>query len=149
MKKEFHFEVTTRWQHGEFENLKSHVSKVNGLDELVISAASEFKGDKQHHNPEDLLLRSLSSCHMMSYFYVCQQHGIELLRYSDQATGTLTLREDNSGAFSKVVLQPIVRLKDESQETLALSLHQKAHELCFIANSVSFLVEIFPTTTSQ
>ncbi len=142
MKKEFLFHVTTAWNYGELPNPKSHLSKVDGRDELVISAAREFKGDDQHHNPEDLLLRALSSCHMMSYFYICQQHDIELLNYTDRATGTLSLREDNSGGFSKVTLNPEVTLKDPSQESLAMSLHKKAHELCFIANSVSFPVII-------
>lgn len=142
MKKEFLFQVTTTWNHGELPNPKSHLSKVDDRDELVISAARDFKGDDKHHNPEDLLLRALSSCHMMSYFYVCQQHDIELLSYTDQATGTLILKEDNSGGFTKVSLNPIITLKDASQESLAMALHEQAHKLCFIANSVSFPVII-------
>lgn len=144
MKKEFSFTVQTQWDKNQFNNPKTHISKVAGKSDLQISAAREFKGEASKHNPEDLLLSALSSCHMMSYFYVCQQHDIEIIDYKDQATGTLELRDDSSGGFSQVQLNPVVTLKDPDQKEIAISLHKKAHELCFIANSVSFEVLINP-----
>ncbi|MGJ8684521.1 MAG: OsmC family protein [Nonlabens sp.] len=142
MKKEFRFEVQTQWQQGQFENPKTHVSIIDGKQEIIVSAAREFKGEATAYNPEDLLLSALSSCHMMSYFYVCQQHGVKIIEYKDCAIGTLELRSDMSGGFSKVVLNPVVTLKDPSQELLAMSLHEQAHKLCFIANSVKFDIDI-------
>ncbi|AGC75200.1 OsmC-like protein [Nonlabens dokdonensis] len=144
MRKQFQFQVLTEWKAGVFQNAKSHTSKIAGKSELEISAASEFKGDASLHNPEDLQLSALSSCHMMSYFYVCRQNRIEILDYHDNAKGTLELKEDSSGGFTQVVLHPIVTLKDASQQELALQLHEKAHQLCFIANSVNFPIKIIP-----
>lgn len=142
MHKKFHFKVQTQWQKGQLENAKSHVAAIASKVDLQISAAHQFKGDATKHNPEDLLLSALSSCHMMSYFYVCQQHGIDLVDYHDNATGILELRSDLSGGFSRVELNPIVTIATGTDKSLAMDLHKKAHELCFIANSVNFEVVI-------
>lgn len=58
---------------------KSHSVQADGKEALAISAAKVFKGDSALYNPEDLLLSSLMSCHMMSYLYVCERAGVELL----------------------------------------------------------------------
>lgn len=120
---------------------KSHTIKIDGKDILAISAAKAFKGDPTLLNPEDLLLSALTSCHMMSYLYVCQQHDIEVLAYEDNSEAILILNADGSGRITKVVLNPVVRIKDESQKKLALQLHSQANKLCFIANSCNFEIE--------
>ncbi|QQU04423.1 OsmC family protein [Myroides odoratus] len=120
---------------------KSHTIKIEGKDILSISAAKAFKGDPTLLNPEDLLLSALTSCHMMSYLYICQQHNIEVLAYEDNSEATLILNADGSGRITKVVLNPIVRIKEESQKELALQLHIQANKLCFIANSCNFEIE--------
>ncbi|MEC4113522.1 OsmC family protein [Myroides pelagicus] len=128
---------------------KSHTIKIEGKDILSISAAKAFKGDPTLLNPEDLLLSALTSCHMMSYLYVCQQHDIEVLAYEDHSEATLVLNDDGSGRIIRVVLNPIVRIKDESQTALALQLHTQANKLCFIANSCNFDVEHYAKCYSQ
>ncbi|MGL4582341.1 MAG: OsmC family protein [Flavobacterium sp.] len=120
---------------------KSHTIKIEGKDILSISAAKAFKGDPTLLNPEDLLLSALTSCHMMSYLYVCQQHDIEVLAYEDNSEATLVLNANGSGRITKVALNPIVHIKDESQKELALQLHIQANKLCFIANSCNFEIE--------
>lgn len=134
--------MQTLWQKGQFENPKSHISIIQGKENINVSAAREFKGEAEKRNPEDLLLSALSSCHMMSYFYVCQQQDIEIIDYKDTAVGTLELRPDSSGGFTAVQLNPKITIKNNDQKSLALSLHDKAHQLCFIANSVNFKVTI-------
>ena len=119
---------------------KSHIVSIEGKPVLNVSAAKAFKGDPQLYNPEDLLLSSLVSCHMMSYLYVCSQNGIEVLEYSDNAEATLEVAPDGSGRFVKVALNPEVKISNSSQIQLALDLHQKANQLCFIANSCNFPV---------
>lgn len=120
---------------------KSHTIKIEGKDILSISAAKAFKGDPTLLNPEDLLLSALTSCHMMSYLYVCQQNNIEVLTYEDNSEATLVLNNDGSGRITKVVLNPIVCIKNTSQKELALQLHTQANKLCFIANSCNFEIE--------
>ncbi|WP_459641348.1 OsmC family protein, partial [Flavobacterium sp. CGRL2] len=78
---------------------KNHQIKIEGKPILNVSAAKAFKGDPSLFNPEDLLLSSLVSCHMMSYLYVCSQNGIEVLEYSDNAEAVLEVSPDGSGRF--------------------------------------------------
>jgi len=110
----------------------------NKTTPLQVSAAKPFRGDDALYNPEDLLLSALTSCHMMSYLYVCAQNNIEILSYTDHAEGDLEVMASGSGSFKSVRLKPMVTIKDEAQKTLALSLHNKANSLCFIANSCNF-----------
>lgn len=119
---------------------KSHQIKIEGKSVLNVSAAKVFKGDPELYNPEDLLLSSLVSCHMMSYLYVCAQNGIEVLEYSDNAEATLEVNPDGSGRFVEARLYPKVKISNPDKIELALELHQKANQLCFIANSCNFSV---------
>jgi organic hydroperoxide reductase OsmC/OhrA len=117
---------------------KSHSIAIEGKELLQVSAAKAFKGDASLYNPEDLLLSSVVSCHMMSYLYVCQQNRIEILSYHDNAEATLEILDNGGGRFIEVRLFPTVIVKEKKQIQLALLLHQKANELCFIANSCNF-----------
>ncbi|WP_343698175.1 OsmC family protein [Flavobacterium sp.] len=119
---------------------KTHQIKIEGKPVLDISAAKAFKGDPSLYNPEDLLLSSLVSCHMMSYLYVCSQNGIEVVEYSDNAKATLEVNSDGSGRFVEVRLYPKVKISNPDQIELALGLHFRANQLCFIANSCNFPV---------
>jgi len=119
---------------------KSHKITIEGKPVLDVSAAKAFKGDPELYNPEDLLLSSLVSCHMMSYLYVCSQNGIEVLEYSDNAEATLEVSQDGSGRFTEVRLNPKVKIANADKIQEALELHTKANQLCFIANSCNFPV---------
>ena len=129
---------------------KSHQIIIEEKPILNVSAAKAFKGDPELYNPEDLLLSSLVSCHMMSYLYVCAQNEIEVLEYSDNAEATLEVAADGSGRFVEVRLNPKVKISNSDKIDLAIELHKKANQLCFIANSCNFPVfhnvtcEIFP-----
>lgn len=136
------FTVTTNWHKDAFENSKSHLTGIDGKASLEISAAVKFKGDATAYNPEDLLLSALSSCHFMSYQYVCKQAGIELLSYRSKTTGIIEVEETGAGAFTSITIFPEVVISDSSDRELALELHHKAHQLCFIANSLSCTVAI-------
>jgi organic hydroperoxide reductase OsmC/OhrA len=80
---------------------KNHTIAFEGV--LNVSAAKAFKGDPTLYNPEDMLLSSVVSCHMMSYLYVCEQNGIEVLSYTDSAEATLQVLRTVADALSKFV----------------------------------------------
>lgn len=121
---------------------KNHTIKSSGKVDLQVSAAKAFKGDPSLHNPEDLLLASLTSCHMMSYLYCCSRHQIEVISYHDHSEAILDVSSDGSGRISEIVLRPIVYISDSGRIEEALLLHQEAHKLCFIANSCNFIIDI-------
>lgn len=120
---------------------RNHEILVEGKTIITGSADPTFHGDKTVHNPEDLLLASLSACHMMSYLHVCVKAGIVVTDYIDNATGIMVVNKDGSGQFIEATLNPIVTIADESQLTQANELHHEANKLCFIANSVNFPVK--------
>ena len=134
------FKAKLNWNSNPNKYFKSHQIAIEGKEILNISAAKAFKGDANLHNPEDLLLSALVSCHMMSYLYVCSQNGIEVLEYSDNAEATLEVSPDGSGRFVTVTLNPKVTIANPENIQMSLDLHQKANQLCFIANSCNFPV---------
>lgn len=108
---------------------------------IAGSSDSAFLGDKTKYNPEDLLLSSISSCHMLWYLHLCSKHDIVVMEYSDDATGVMIENVDGSGQFKEVTLNPQVLISNKEQIDLANSLHQEANKMCFIANSLNFPVK--------
>jgi len=111
----------------------------DGKPSITGSSDPAFRGDPALHNPEDLLVLALSSCHMLSYLALAALEGLEVVAYEDAASGTMQ-QEGRGGRFTEVVLQPRVRLAPGSDLTRAEALHEEAHRTCFIANSVNFPV---------
>ncbi len=111
---------------------------VEGKPPLEGSADPVFRGDPGRYNPEDLLVLSLSACHMLSYLHLCASAGIEVVAYEDQASGTMTIK-DRRMRFVDVLLEPKVTIA-KGDRAKAMALHEQAHEACFIANSVNFPV---------
>jgi organic hydroperoxide reductase OsmC/OhrA len=105
---------------------------------LQGSADRVFRGDMTRYNPEDLLVIALSTCHLLTYLHLCADAKIAVVGYVDDATGTMTLH-DGKIRFTEVTLRPQVSIASGDPEH-AMKLHEKAHEECFIANSVNFPV---------
>lgn len=119
---------------------RAHSITVDGKQVIAASSDPSFRGDNTRYNPEELLVASLSSCHMLWYLHLCSTAGIIVESYTDTATGEMKEDADGGGVFTKVILKPVVTIKDLSKKDLALELHHKANKLCFIANSVNFEV---------
>ena len=113
--------------------------EIDGKPPLPVSAAPPFLGDPALHNPEDLLVAALSSCHFLSYAALCARSGIEVVAYEDRAHGTMD-RVDGKTRFTEVVLRPRVTIAPGGDVEKARALHERAHSLCFIASSVNFEV---------
>lgn len=119
---------------------RDHIIQSPGKIEIQGSADPAFLGDGNKINPEDSLLNALSACHMLWYFHLCADAGVNVLAYTDNYTGTLTI-ENGKGKMTAATLNPTVIISEDSDEAMALSLHKTANEKCFIANSVNFIVE--------
>lgn len=124
---------------------REHVVRIAGKPDLVGTADPLFRGDAGVHNPEDLLLTALSSCHLLTYLALCARARIIVTSYRDQARGILQLTADGGGHFTEVLLSPEVTVAEEHMIAKAVALHTAAHKYCFIANSVNFPVRCEPT----
>lgn len=109
--------------------------------DLLLSSDPSFLGDKQRYNPEELLLTSLASCHMLWYLHLCATNGVIVVDYADNPIGEMIENPNGSGQFSEVVLYPKVKIKNAHNIALATELHQRANEMCFIARSCNFPVK--------
>lgn len=119
---------------------RSYVISINDKPNILGSADPAFRGDWTKHNPEDLFLTSLSACHMLWYLHLCSEAGIIVTEYTDDARGTMEEVSNGGGRFTEVILNPVVKITDVAMKDKANDLHNKAKELCFIANSVNFPV---------
>jgi organic hydroperoxide reductase OsmC/OhrA len=120
---------------------------IAGKPTLTGSSAGEFKGDESKHNPEDLLVIALSTCHMLSYLALAARAGIAVSAYVDETEGTMAIK-DRRLRFTDVLLKPRVTVAAGTDLKQAEALHEKAHEICFIANSVNFPVRHEPVITA-
>lgn len=120
----------------------SRNSIVNGVEkaEIRASAPSGFGGDDTGYNPEELMLMSLSQCHMLTFLAVAARAKITVLAYEDRATGNLYKAPNGKAQLEKVLLQPRVIVPKGTDLGLLQLLHEKAHVNCFMANSVNFPV---------
>jgi organic hydroperoxide reductase OsmC/OhrA len=94
-------------------------------------------------DPEEAFVASLASCHMLFFVDFARRAGLEIDDYVDAAEGVLDKRADGKMAMTRVILHPRVTWAgDPPDETAIADLHHKAHEACFIANSVTTEVTI-------
>lgn len=141
------YETTLRWT-GNLGAGTSHYTAYSRNHEIGGAGKSgpiegssdpQFRGDATRYNPEELLVASLSACHMLAYLHLCAVNNIVVTEYEDAAEGTML-----ETGFTGVVLRPRVTIAPGSDPEKAQSLHHEAHQLCFIANSVNFPVSHEP-----
>lgn len=127
---------------------RAHVVRINGKPDLHGTADPLFRGDPAVHNPEDLLLAALSGCHLLTYLALCARARINVLRYTDNAAGTMVFTREGAGHFTEVVLRPEVVVADATMIDKATAFHGDVHKYCFIARSVNFPVRCEPVVVA-
>jgi len=110
---------------------------MDGKPTIAGSADPAFRGDPTCHNPEDMLVASVSSCHMLWYLHICSVSGVTVTSYIDDAVGEMAETADGSGHFTKITLRPRIKITATSDITKAEEAHSKANKMCFIANSLN------------
>ncbi|WGD38248.1 OsmC family protein [Lysinibacter sp. HNR] len=156
MRSEHRYEVTVEWQgnngtgtSGYRDYSRKHTIYASGKHPVEGSADSYFWGDSDRWNPEEMLLASLSQCHMLSYLYVAARDGIVVTSYRDRVSGTIRLDGGGGGEFTSATLSPVVTIAEEEMALSARTAHQIAGKLCFIARSVNFPIAYEPVIHYQ
>ena len=127
------------------DHSRNHEIAVEGKPGIAGSSDPGFRGDPARHNPEDLLVASLSACHMLWYLSLCGKAGIAVMDYIDRAEGTMIEDATGGGRFASVVLKPEITLAPGADQNGADALHHEAHEKCFVSQSVNFPVTVEAT----
>ena len=123
---------------------RNHEISAAGKPVVPASADPAFRGDPDRYNPEDLLVASVSGCHMLWYLHLCAVNKVVVLEYEDNAEGNMEETADDGGHFVEVTLRPTITIATQSSLDTARRLHHDAHEKCYIANSVNFPVRVEP-----
>lgn len=149
---EHHYTASVRWTgntgtgtsaYRAYERSHEIVSDSAGKPAIAGSSDPHYLGDPARWNPEELLVASLSACHKLWYLHLCAVNGVIVTDYVDHAEGWMPVDGQGVGAFRRVLLRPIVTIAQGDPER-ARALHDDAHRMCNIANSVNFPVEHEP-----
>jgi organic hydroperoxide reductase OsmC/OhrA len=123
---------------GDRDDLRRHTVRAGG-QEMHGSCSPEWGGDPAAVDPEALFVASLSACHMLWFLDHARRERLRVTSYTDSAEGTM-----DGTRFTRVALRPRVELDPPVDAGRLAALHHRAHEACFIANSVSCPVEVEP-----
>lgn len=121
---------------------RKHIIQFDGGLEIPASSSPHNVplpySDESAADPEELLVASLSNCHMLWFLSLAAKQGFRVDVYEDNVTGTMAKNKNGKLFLAQVILNPVTRFSGEkipTEEELK-NLHHKAHEECFIANSV-------------
>jgi organic hydroperoxide reductase OsmC/OhrA len=131
------YRATVAWN-GDRDDLRAHTVTL-AEQQLVASTAPERGGDPAKADPEQLLVAAASSCHMLWFLDFSRRERIRVISYEDEAEG-----EMDEHRFVRVVLRPAITFDAEPKPEVVAELHDRAHEACFIANSLNCPVEVEP-----
>lgn len=147
------YKATVRWSRDDGDFAKGRYSRAHdwAFDGGTVVPASASPdnvppgtADEAGVDPEEAFIASLSSCHMLFFLDFARRDGFVVETYVDEAEGVLEKRADGKIAMTRVTLWPHVKFGGDRQPDKAAidDLHHRAHEACFIANSVNTEVTV-------
>jgi organic hydroperoxide reductase OsmC/OhrA len=128
---------------------RAHTLRFDGGAEMPASASPQVvpepMSDPAGVDPEEMLVASASSCHMLWFLDLARQAGLDVAAYRDAASGILGRGTDGRLAITRIVLRPEIDFAGGAPEAEALErLHHEAHARCFIANSLKTEIVVEP-----
>lgn len=112
----------------------------DGLPELSVSSPPEFGGPPHIWSPEHLFVASVAGCLMTTFRSIAARSGVEVLEYSDEASGILRKGPEGFYSIEQIVLRPTIVISDDSKRDRAQRLIERAEEVCLIGRSIRCLV---------
>lgn len=141
--------IDLSWARGDqpFERGKisqEHLIRFQGGQTLTNSSAAGYGGSSQASNPEELLAASIGSCHMLTFLAVAANRGWIIDRYEDHSVAYLDKNDRGQPVVTRIDLHPRVIFGGDKQPDQAdvTRMHERAHQACFIANSVKSEVKL-------
>lgn len=142
------YRATADWKLAEAPEdfLKGRYSRGHAIR---FGSGVEAPGTASHHvvgnkwsvpgalDPEEMLVASLSTCHMLTFLHKAREAGFVVTRYVDEAEGVMEQIADGRFAVTRVTLRPQIAYAGPAPSPEARDhLHHLAHEECYISNSV-------------
>lgn len=128
---------------------RGHIWRFDGGVEVPASASPTVvplpRSRQDAVDPEEAFVAALSSCQMLWFLDLARQAGHVVERYEDEAEGEMKRIAPGKMAITSVTLRPRIGFADAPPDAAALDdLHRRAHEACFIANSVTTAIAVVP-----
>jgi organic hydroperoxide reductase OsmC/OhrA len=96
-------------------------------------------------DPEELLVASAASCHMLWFLDLARRAGLDVVSYRDRAEGEMGRDAAGRTAIVRITLRPDIAFAGAAPDAATLErLHHDAHARCFIANSLTSEIVIEP-----
>jgi organic hydroperoxide reductase OsmC/OhrA len=121
---------------------RAHSWNFDGLANVAASASPHIVpmpwANPDAVDPEEAFVASAASCHMLFYLDFARRAGLIVTGYEDEAEGVMEKGADGKMRITRITLRPrIVYGGEEPTQAVVDELHHKAHEACFIANSIT------------
>lgn len=111
-------------------------STSDGLAPMEFASPPEFGGPEKTWSPEHLFVASVAGCLMTTFQAIAANSGIEVLEYTDDATGHLQRGDDRRYSIDRITLRPTVVISADSNPDKTYRLLEKAEEACLIGRSI-------------
>jgi organic hydroperoxide reductase OsmC/OhrA len=139
--------VSIEWTPGETEfkpgaYTQDHRWDFEGGESLLATAAPAYRGNPDRVDPEQAFTAALSACHMLTFLALAAAKGLVVESYRDDAEGFISKNEQGRMAMTRVILRPRIEFTETPDAEMMAGLHERAHKMCFIANSVTCPVDI-------
>ncbi|MDY6923922.1 MAG: OsmC family protein [Pseudomonadota bacterium] len=110
------------------------------------SSVPEPLSDPAAVDPEEALVAAVSSCHMLFFLAYARRDGFVVDRYRDDAVGVLGRDERGRTSITTITLRPDIAFSGEARPDAAsiAGLHHRAHEACYVANSIRAAIAVEP-----
>lgn len=137
---EHHYNVKVTWKEGKLGELSSE--ELN--DRIKMATPPQFPGGVEGiWSPEHLFTAAVSSCFMTSFTAIAEYSKFEFESLDVESSGVMS-KEDGKFVMSKVILKPLLLIRDETQIKKAHRLLEKAEEICLISRSIKSEIEFHP-----
>lgn len=128
---------------------RAHSWNFDGLANVAASASPHVVpmpwANPDAVDPEEAFVASAASCHMLFFLDFARRAGVIVTSYEDEAEGVMAKGDDGKMRITRIMLRPRIIYGDVAPTKEMLDdLHHKAHEACFIANSITSEMVIEP-----
>ena len=136
--KSFRYKARTTWS-----SARQGILAAAGRSDIAVGSPPEFRGTPDVWAPEELLVASLNTCMMLTFFTLAQARGLTVTGYDSEAEGLLE-NIDDKYRITEVAVRPRVTMKAEAELEPARKIMDSVDDHCFISNSISARVRVDP-----
>ena len=123
---------------------RGHTALAPPAEQEVGLTTGEKQGDQRLLNPEQLVVVAASSCQMLWFLHLAAKARIDVVRYEDEADADMP-EDVEPVRLTRITLRPRIEVAGDANEERVLRLVEKAHELCYVANSLRTEVLVEPS----